>query len=176
MSERSCGKCYVCCYVGGVSELEKPPYTDCKYIECSECRCCKIFDKPERPKVCSKFECAWKRGFGKEEDRPDLSGVMVSTNDLNGGIYGFAIELKPHAVFESGKNIILDMVCKLDVPVIISNYGVKPPNDTGNRVVVKEALLHKSRNMRSTFLNALSDNVGIYILKDNPKPKREERL
>jgi len=164
---RSCGKCYVCCDVPRIDsdKVNKPAYTVCEHIDCSlKDGYCKIYK--DRPENCSGFVCTWKEGFGEEQDRPDLCGLFAFVRNFNGGIYTFAIELKPHAVFESGKNIILDMAWKLDYPIIISNYGKRPPDDNGDRIVVKSFLLYRSRNIRSTFLNALSEDVGIYVLKD----------
>jgi hypothetical protein len=167
-NKRQCGKCFACCYVGEIIEIGKSPYAICPHANGNlKENHCKIYDT--RPKSCSGFECAWKRGFGREEDRPDLSNVLTSVNDLNGGTYSFVVELRPHALFMGGRNIVVDMVCKLDFPAIVSNYGVKPPHDTGDRVVVKASLLDRSRGIRSTFLNALSDDIGVYLLKDNPR-------
>jgi hypothetical protein len=58
------------------------------------------------------------------------------------------------------------MVKRLNFPVIISNYGVMPPDDKGDRIVVKNSLLYRSRNIRGKFLNKLAPDVGVYILKD----------
>jgi len=166
---RSCGKCYVCCDVPRIDSgtLNKPAYTICERIDCSlENGYCSIYK--ERSLNCAGFECTWKQGYGKEDDRPDLSGLFAFIRDFNGGEYIFAIELVPHAVFESGKNIILDMVKKIDnLAVIVSNYGVKPPYDNGDRVIVKSSLLYRSRNIRGIFLNNLAPDVGVYVLKDS---------
>lgn len=160
---RDCGSCYVCCYVAAISELEKVSYTDCKHVKCLESGSCSIFGEEERPFICSKFECSWKRGFGEEEDRPDLNGLMLSTNEMNGGKYIFAIEVKPQGL-DSGKNMVLQMISKSDFPVIVADYGQGYP-DTGDRVVIKSSLLERSDKIRADFLSSLADDVSVYKLK-----------
>lgn len=127
---RQCGKCEICCEIAEVRENDflKLAYEKCKY----QCNGCSIFGKSERPRVCSDFKCVWLNDFGNEEDRPDKNGLMISISRFNCGDWIFTIETKPNAVLTTGKTIIIDLLNNIDLPVIVSDYGVKPPNDKGN--------------------------------------------
>jgi hypothetical protein len=43
----------------------------------SQEKCCEIHD--DRPRECRSFRCSWLRGYGAEQDRPDLSKVVIDT-------------------------------------------------------------------------------------------------
>ena len=120
---RECKECISCCIVSEVKEdsFFKPAGEKCKH--CS--KGCQIFDTNERPKICSSYKCAWLRDFGGEEDRPDKSGVLISISEFNGGTWIFVQELKENAVTTTGKEIILDIINKVDLPVIVSDYKTK---------------------------------------------------
>lgn len=160
--DRTCGDCSVCCFIGGVPELEKSAYTSCSY----ECNGCSIFGKPERPAVCNSFQCSWLKGYGLPDDRPDINGVMCSTNKLNGGVWVFAIESKPNSVLTTGRKMVERMAILAPVPVIVVDYGVQPPNNKGNRVVIKDSLKNRSKFIMGTFLDFLDEEktIGIYGL------------
>jgi Fe-S-cluster containining protein len=75
---RKCGPCYACCIYLGIAELKKWPAQTCKYLDGSlgaETRC-SIY--PKRPTACQTYACAWVKGLGSEDLRPDLSGLLIT--------------------------------------------------------------------------------------------------
>lgn len=172
INKRQCGDCSVCCDVGQVTfkEYVKPPHSRCLHVinePVSRPGSCGIFNKDCRPSECKSFQCSWLRGYGKEEDKPNLSNVMVSINNLNGGTWIFVIELEKNAVIGSGKNIILSMINDFNIPAIVASYGYKPPYDTGDKVIVKDSLLSRSKSLIGEKIDNLSENVSIYHLIDS---------
>lgn len=122
-----------------------------------------------RPKVCSGFVCEWLRGAGREKDRPDKSGVMISINELNGGMWIFVVELEENAARMRGKQAIMAVASRVDLPVIISSYGEEAPNDFGSYTIVKDTLLPRARQLigkRRGFLDA-DKKFGVYDLVVN---------
>ena len=170
---RSCGTCSVCCYVSKVdfSEVKKPPHKRCLHVIDdridNRTGSCGIFGQDCRPSECQSFICSWLGGMGNEDDRPDKTGVMLSINALNGGTWIFAIETKENAIKTTGKNIVLDVVKKVNLPMIVSSYDKLPPFDTGDKVVVKASLLSRSKFLIGEKLDELSDDVSIYRLIDS---------
>jgi hypothetical protein len=81
-AKRTCGDCRACCSALGIEESpgEKElglisewsaPGEPCRY-ECDKgCR-----DYARRPLSCRAYLCWWLRGWGKEQDRPDRSGLI----------------------------------------------------------------------------------------------------
>ena len=123
-----------------------------------------LYGLESRPGVCSSFQCAWLRGWGLDEDRPDVSGVLLSINEMNGGRWVFAVETKKDAVLTSGRNIVIDIAFAVDIPVIVVDHGSTPPNDTGDRVVVKDKLLARSKAIIGSKLNDLAPGIAVYTL------------
>lgn len=160
--ERECGGCTVCCYIGGVPELNKSAYSHC----CHENGKCTIYNSYKRPLICNNFQCSWLRGIGTQEDRPDISKVMCSANVLNGGYWIFAIELSPNAVLTTGLSMVKQLVESFNIPIIVSDWGSRPPNDTGDRVVIKDSLISRSKNIMGELIQYLDDSksIGIYKL------------
>lgn len=105
--------------------------------------------------------------MGGLEDRPDRSGVMLSVNAFNGGTWIVVVETEKNAILDRGRDIVLDMVRKIDLPAIVSSYGKKPPHDVGDRVIVRSSLLPRCRFLVGTKLGDLSDDVAIYELIDS---------
>jgi hypothetical protein len=103
--------------------------------------------------------------MGALQDRPDQSGVMLSINDLNGGTWIFIVEIKEGAVLSTGRNIIVEMVNKIDLPAIVVSFGKTPPHDTGDMVIVKDSLLPRSRRLIGQKLGILVEGIGLYDLK-----------
>lgn len=155
---RKCDGCTVCCYLGAVPELKKPERRTCKHQSYS----CLIYGKPERPKTCRDFKCSWLRGLGLDHDRPDKSQVMITVNEMNGGIWICVIELIEDALINEGKEIVLDIVSRLDLPAVVVDFD--SPDDIGERVVIKKDILLKTDNFRGGYLGHLDRNVGIYEL------------
>ncbi len=83
--KRPCGDCSACCYQFEIPEINKPSHSVCPFLKAGACG---IYGDPKRPKACQQYVCAWVMGYGKEEDRPDKSGVIV---DYRKGIGGLGI-------------------------------------------------------------------------------------
>lgn len=162
---RGCGECTVCCYLGAVPELNKPGHRLCKYQSTTSFNPgCTIYDKSTKPKVCSEFQCAWLRDWGQDEDRPDKNGVVATINKMNGGTWIFINEMEENALLNGGKGIVLQMVSKIDLPAIVVDYDSKPPDDKGNRVVIKEELLPRTDRIRGEYIDHIDDGMGLYKL------------
>ena len=82
---RHCGPCAACCTADPVRSsfddrinVNKPAGTRCPY-QCggdTPARgMCSVHE--EKPRCCAIYMCAWLDGFGAEEDRPDLAGVIA---------------------------------------------------------------------------------------------------
>jgi hypothetical protein len=124
---------------------------------------CTLYGQEDRPNICSKFQCLWLKGHGDEEDRPDKSGIMLSIND-DSGIWAFIIEVEQDALITKGKNIVLDVIGHISVPGIVVSYTSKPPNDTGDLVIVKEELFDRSTKITGDFIYSLSDSIHVFRL------------
>lgn len=158
---RECGGCTVCCYIGGVPELKKPPHHACPHVTAKGCG---IYGQKIRPKTCNTFRCAWLRGIGSEDDRPDKSGVMLATHGTPRGLVGFAIEAKPFALRRSGLNAVVEFARESKLPVIASDYKSKPPNDTGDYVIVLDELAERChRIIDESTRYRLADDVCMYL-------------
>ena len=158
---RECGECSVCCYIGAVPALDKGPHEHCRY----ECDGCSIYGRPERPFDCKEFECSWLCGFGDDESRPDKSGVMVSINDLNGGRWTFVIETKANALETTGRGIVSQMARKFNFPIIVADHKSKPPDDKGDRMIIREEFVKHTKRMRGEFLGHLDEEKSLLIYK-----------
>jgi len=78
---RSCGTCFACCVVLGITALRKYPGQTCKHLDGRNAsKLCTIYES--RPQACSGFECGWRLGFGSDFMRPDQCGVLVSLYGL----------------------------------------------------------------------------------------------
>jgi len=172
--QRTCGDCIACCIAAEVKfeTHTKPARKVCLHVLPSEAHQkgrCGIRDQACRPAACRDFECAWLRGFGLETDRPDQLGVMLSVNDMNGGRWGFAIELEPNAVLNKAASSLAAFARALPFPIIVSSYDRLPPHDTGDRVIVKDELLPRSKRLVGNVLAILDEGVKMYELFDHHK-------
>src|SRR5262249_22161650 len=70
--DRSCGACTACCTVPNIKTLGKPSGCDCEHLTPGGCG---IY--PDRPEACREYHCLWRMGWGRPEDRPDRSGVLL---------------------------------------------------------------------------------------------------
>lgn len=159
---RECGDCEECCRVGAVDDplLQKPAHTKCPNQTGHGCA---IYSQT-RAVVCGSFQCSWLRGYGEEEDRPDKVGALVSVNTFNGGKWVLAIETKPNALMTSASSLVRSVAGKVHLPVIVVNSDSRPPNDTGDRVVVQDGLLPRSSQLVGSKLGELSGGFGVYNL------------
>lgn len=162
---RECGQCSVCCRICAVPELAKPPHVDCPFIEDG----CTIYGAPSRPDLCSSFTCLWLRGCGLPEDRPDLSGVLCTHNTIDDGSgrFVFVQELRDGAVLSTGRRLVERLARIADVPIVVVNYGSVPPDDRGDRTIVRSELKYRARAMLGRFLEHLDveEGIGVYELR-----------
>lgn len=162
--KRECGECSVCCYVGAVPELDKTSFVKCKHIQTSKCGSCKIFQQKNLPSTCSDYECAWKQNFGRDFDRPDRNGVMFTHNILEGQVYFTAIETREGAIVNSGRVMATEIATRMKIPIIVVEYGKKPPHDTGNYVIVHDDILPRCKRIVGDLIEEVGDGVTIYEL------------
>ena len=79
-----CGTCRACCRALGVSELEKPEWQMCSYVD--RAVGCQIYDR--RPQGCRDYACIWLQSQSGASPlpaklRPDRCGVVFDS--LNAG-------------------------------------------------------------------------------------------
>lgn len=162
---RECGNCVTCCIITEINseKFYKAPNIPCKYLN-KECCGCSVFNKIEKPINCSVFDCAWLKGFGDINDRPDLSDVMLSIDNFNGGTWIFVIETKKNAYLNSGKNIIIDVANNFNFPVIVVDYDSKYPNDKGDYVIIKKEIEHRAKSIMGDFICKYNENMNVYKL------------
>ena len=165
MEKRECGNCSLCCRIAEVKEgnFYKPACESCKFLK-QNGKGCSIFGSSKRPKICSSYECAWLRGYGEELDRPDLNDEMISISSFNGGTWIFVQETKKHAHLTTGKNIIIDVANKVDLPVIISDFDSKPGKDYGDYVLIKDKLDPRSSHIKGDFICDYVNEMKLYKL------------
>jgi hypothetical protein len=82
---RQCGECMVCCTYLKVPGVPKAGLCHCPHSSFDEPtkdgilfytgKGCASYDS--RPEACSGYRCAWLRGLGNEEDRPDRCGILI---------------------------------------------------------------------------------------------------
>lgn len=70
--------CGACCIAPSISSLNKPAGTRCEHL--SNDNLCNLFNKKERPKVCSDFKaCQWICGQGAESALTILTALEIET-------------------------------------------------------------------------------------------------
>lgn len=159
--ERECGDCKVCCFTGGVPDLEKPPHKHCKF-ECD--KGCSIYGKPERPEICNTFKCAYLSGF--VDEKPSECGVLLSINNTPNGPFGFAIETKENAFRTTGKDVINDFCGRIQIPVIGSDYKSKPPHDVGDYVFAHNLIVKRCGKIIDYEICKISPSVTMFARKE----------
>lgn len=167
---RDCGECDVCCVLAEVigKDFHKKGREVCKFLNQNEkIKKCLIYEN--RPKMCENYFCSWARYFGEEVDRPDLCGVMIFIGSFNGGTWIFAMENRKDAAITTGKNVIIDVANKTNLPVIVSNFNSLTESDFGNRVIIHKNLIPRSKNLVKDFLGFLDEeeNFNIFNLRVN---------
>jgi len=162
--KRECGDCNVCCIIGAVPELSKPAHTPCIFLK--ECKkgCCSIFDNPKLPDTCKDYNCAWKRGFGGYYEKPSQNKVLFSINQLENQDYVTAIELEENAITGYGENMALAISREINIPIIVVKYGVKPPLDMGDWVIITEKTLPRCKRIAGKEIYRFHDDVAMYEL------------
>lgn len=161
-SGRKCGDCTVCCHVYAVAEIAKPAHVDCPHLRAG----CSLFDQDQRPELCSRFQCAWLRGCGLPSDRPDLNGVVCTFGAMNGGQWCFVIELSKDASTTTGLAMVERLASIASFPVIIVDHDARPPDDKGDRVVVRNDLKRRAAKICGQSLGFIDDKgqLGMYEL------------
>jgi len=91
---------------------------------------------------------------------------MVSIDRLEGFDWITIIELSQNAALTSGKNIILDIISKVNLPAIIFDYETIPPK-TGDRIIISKKLEHRCNSVKGKFLTSLTEDVNIFELLKN---------
>lgn len=164
--DRSCGECAVCCWLVEVrgENLIKPAHALCPHVKQQQPGCCTIFGSTQRPMTCATFHCAWMRGLGGADDRPDRIGAMFSINEMNGGKFVFAIETRPAAVTTTARAMVVAAARITRLPVIIIDHDSNPPDDVGDRVAVTNQIKHRARSMLGRAICHLDDDVELYEL------------
>ena len=157
---RQCGGCDVCCFVGGVPELPKEPHARCPHQGGG----CGIHASENRPKVCGAFQCAWLRGIGPDDARPDKVGVMFSINRTERGNIGFAVETAPDALRTTARAMAVAFVNEANLPLVVTSYGNAPPHDTGDKVVLRKEHVIRAASMRGKLIEELGPGVSLYEL------------
>jgi hypothetical protein len=76
IASRPCGECSACCTALAVVEIEKEAGTACCHIG-QEGKGCSIY--PDRPRSCRDFQCLWRIGAGRDDERPDRVGIVLDT-------------------------------------------------------------------------------------------------
>jgi hypothetical protein len=132
---RECGECIVCCVYPHIidNDLKKEGMSHCPHLTLpgeekqnevyytgASFKNCKIFSN--QPKVCAKYWCSWRLGYGGEDDRPDKILMLF---DNSRGIENTQ-EAKPLSnnqeetpeAMEAINRISHDLKC----PVIVLNF------------------------------------------------------
>ena len=164
MQNRECGECNVCCFEAAINEgtFVKPAEQRCMYLK-EGSKGCLIFGTSKRPHMCKQYECAWKKGVGDLNDRPDISGVMISMNKLGIDMWIFVLDLKPLAHLMEGKNIVIDAISKYDMAVMLSDFEKR---GFGDYVLIKEKLMGCTENVRGEFVSDYAKGIKMYKLKE----------
>jgi hypothetical protein len=152
---RECGECTVCCYVASIDGLTDS-YTPCKYQAAG----CTIFGLPERPAVCSSFQCSWLRGFGDDTDRPDLIDALFTINEtVPGKFAAFVGELSRNAISTTARQTVVQFARQHPLPLIVSEHGKDTPGDW---VILHAPLRDLASAMIGNPVLNLADDVTMY--------------
>lgn len=159
--KRECGSCVACCIE---TEFDTPEFSK-EYMKPCQHLCdtgCGIYNK--RFPVCKQYECLWLQGYGTERERPNVTGIISNITNVNGGIWVSVRELGKDALTTTGKDFVIDLVIKHQVPVIVREHGSE--RQEGNLVVVKQELMPRSKQLMGDFRGWLNkkENIGIYDL------------
>jgi hypothetical protein len=90
---------------------------------------------------------------------------MLTVNELEPDRhFGVAIELWTGALLTSGREVTGRFAERLPVPVIGVAASRRPPDDTGDWLIVPDHLAHRARSMMGVEIARLLFNVGMYAL------------
>jgi len=164
IGKRECGNCNVCCIIGAVPELSKPAHTPCVFLKDCKKGCCSIFENPDLPDTCRNYECSWKQGFGEYYGRPNQNKVLFSCTELENQVWFTAIEIEENAITEYGANMALAIARETHTPIIVVQYGKRPPEDNGDWVIVTEETLPRCKRIVGEEIHRFDDDVAMYEL------------
>lgn len=156
---RECGECSVCCYVGAVEPIS-PAYSHCPYLVDGAHRC-GIYNEPDRPAVCHEYQCAWLKGIGREEDRPDRIGAVFGLKNVGRGLFGLCVETEPDAITNGAAEMAAAFVRTLAVPLMV----VPPESEEDDRVVILAEQELKAVLMTGPYIGTLAQGVTLYELR-----------
>ena len=74
------------------------------------------------------------------------------------------METKKNAHLTTGKNIILDIANKFDIPIIVSDYDSELGEDYGDYVILKKDLEVRANQIKGDFICELGKDVKVYKL------------
>jgi hypothetical protein len=98
-----------------------------------------------------------------------MSGVLCTHNTIDDGSgrFVFVIELWEGAALSTGREVVERLARVADVPIVVVNYGMVPPDDRGDRTIVRAELKHRARAMLGEFLEYLDveEQIGVYELR-----------
>lgn len=91
-ASRACGACNLCCKLTPIWEISRdhPEWSIDKRRNqwCQHAIVpgggCAIYREESKPLGCHLWRCEWLRGFGREEDRPDRIGCVISLEHVGG--------------------------------------------------------------------------------------------
>ena len=120
---RGCGACNACCSYFPIKVLSKPELTPCPRLATSPCEGCGDYEN--RPPVCSAYKCMWLYGNGEDEDRPDISGVIVDNSlRLKNGLQAKPL-FKGAESLPRGREAIRRISNHRDQPVLVCSFPEK---------------------------------------------------
>jgi hypothetical protein len=123
---------------------------------------CGIYESPDRPPVCATFQCAWLRGIGTEEDRPDKSKAMFSLNRTKRGVIGMCVELEEDALTGPARDMAVSFAQAWKGPVVVEEYGGAHPAD---RLLIHKDLELRAMMMLGTHIADLGAGVNLFTLR-----------
>lgn len=141
MDKRVCGECQACCTTLSVADIAKPKHTKCP----SQCAAgCAIY--ASRPQSCRLYTCSWLEGHGREDDRPDKSGVLMETVTAHqaGGeqitmLIAFSTDsesLRSEQTARLAGNVVKDSVCMIHLGEEITICSADKDENAARQAVI----------------------------------------
>lgn len=95
-SNRTCGKCTVCCTAMAVDELGKLEGVACVHLDPGG-KGCQLYGDPRRPRACQEWNCGWLQDGVTDTQtmpdrwRPDHCGVIIDPRMNDSAPEGFLV-------------------------------------------------------------------------------------